>query len=239
MNHGQFASFGQFRAISFDCYGTLIDWQSGLLAALRPRVAALGLDLTDNRIVEMFAAFERRIEAGPYVPYREVLRRVAREILGDEAHAAAVEALPESLGNWMPFADTNPALERFARRYALAIVSNVDNDQFALTRERLAAPLAAVVTAQEVRSYKPGEAHFRELLSRLGLPAEQVLHVAESRYHDVEPAGGMGFGTVWINRTGAAPSASGPGRGEPMWTFDSLASFADAALRHWTRKDRP
>lgn len=219
---------GQFRAFSFDCYGTLVDWQTGILSVMRPLLKAAGRPQADSAIVAEFAAHERRIEAGPYLPYRDVLRRVARAMLGPGIFPDAAQALPDSLANWRPFPDTNPALERLAQRFPLAIASNVDNDLFAATRAQLAAPLAAIITAEEVRSYKPDEVHFRELARRLGLGPADILHVAESRYHDVEPAGRLGFGTVWINRTGQAPSASGPGGGEPMWTFDSLKALADA-----------
>jgi 2-haloacid dehalogenase len=222
------SAFANFAALSFDCYGTLIDWQTGILSALRAPLRAAGHDLPDAEIISAFAAHERRIESGPYLPYREVLRQVARELLGPSAPAAGAQALPDSLGSWVPFPDTNPALQRLATRFRLAIASNIDNDLFAATRRHLTTGFAAVVTAQQVRSYKPGEAHFHELCRRLDLPPARILHVAESRFHDVEPAGRLGFGTVWINRTGSAPSASGPGGGEPMWVFPTLAALADA-----------
>lgn len=220
--------FRDYRAISFDCYGTLIDWETGILTVLRPLLKAAGRPQPDHQIVADFAAHERRIETGSYLPYRDVLLRIARAMLGPGIFPDAAQALPDSLANWRPFPDTNPALERLAHRFQLAIASNVDTDLFGATRAQLTAPLAAVITASEVRSYKPGEPHFRELTRRLGLDPAEVLHVAESRFHDVEPAGRLGFGTVWINRTGEAPSASGPGGGDPMWTFPSLAALAGA-----------
>jgi 2-haloacid dehalogenase len=221
-------SLRSFRALSFDCYGTLIDWQSGILGALRPLLAGAGRDRSDAAIIADFAAHERRIESGPYLPYREVLRGVALAVIGSGLPLAAAQALPNSLARWAPFPDTNPALARLARRFPLGIASNVDNDLFAATRGLLTVPFAAIVTAQEVRSYKPADPHFHELTHRLRLAPAEILHVAESRYHDIEPAGRLGFGTVWINRSGAAPSASGPGGGDPMWTFPSLAALADA-----------
>jgi len=227
-----------YQALSFDCYGTLIDWQTGILTVLRPLLKSAGRPQLDHQIVADFASHERRIEAGPYQSYRDVLRRVARVMLGSGIFPDAAEALPDSLANWRPFPDTNPALERLSRRFRLAIASNVDNGLFAATRAQLTAPLATVITAEEVRSYKPGEPHFQELTRRLGLAPADILHVAESRFHDIEPAGRLGFGTVWINRTGQAPSASGPGGGDPMWTFPSLAALADAVDAEFTGESR-
>ncbi len=214
-------------ALTFDCYGTLVDWQRGIVDVLAPQLAALGRPTEPAALLGRFAEAERRAERGPWRPYRSVLRDVAREILGPETAPASWGALPASVGSWPSFEETVPALRRLARSYRLAIVSNVDAALFEGTRRRLEVELAAVVTAEQVRSYKPGRAHFDEVLRRLGLPAERVLHVAESRYHDVEPAAALGFSTAWIDRSRGGASASGGGTGgaEPDLVVHSLVEL--------------
>jgi 2-haloacid dehalogenase len=208
------------RAISFDCYGTLIDWQTGILRAARPVLARHGIKMADAEIVRKFAAAERQAERGAYVTYKGVLRRVMREMLGERGDAAGdgdVDALWRSIGEWPAFADTAGALRRLRAKFRVCIASNVDNDLFALTAPKLGIKPDVVVTAEQVCSYKPAEGHFRELLSRLRLKAEQVLHAGESVYHDVEPAGAMGFQTVWVDRQRGGASASGGGEELADW----------------------
>ena len=193
----------RFQALTFDCYGTLIDWETGLLGALRGIAAAHGARADDERLLRLFAEAEGAIEAGPYLPYREVLGQALERIaasLGFPLAEGERDALARSLPDWPVFADTVPALEALRRRYRLAIVSNVDDDLFAGTARRLRVPFDAVVTAQQVGSYKPAPAHFHRVLERLALPASRVLHVAQSRYHDIAPARALGWTTVWVNR---------------------------------------
>lgn len=183
----------RFEALTFDCYGTLIDWETGLLRALRGIVSTRD---DDERLLRLFAEAEGAIEAGPYLPYREVLAQVVERI----AAAPDREALARSVPDWPAFADTVPSLQALKRRYRLAIVSNVDDDLFAGTERRLGVPFDAVVTAQQVGSYKPAPAHFHRVLEKLSLPKEKVLHVAQSRYHDIAPAKALGWSAVWVNR---------------------------------------
>lgn len=233
-----------FAAATFDCYGTLIDWQRGLAKAWMPLSACMEYPYTEQNLFEMFAMHEREVQAGPFRSYREVLTEVAR-LLAMPSETAAQWVKPEDLAtfaasvpDWPAFAETPGALRRIkAVVGTLAIVSNVDDDLFAGTRVHLeagGAPIDHVITAQQVRSYKPAMAHFERALEVLGCQPRQVLHVAESRYHDIEPAGAMGFTTVWIDRAKGGTSASGPGSASgraPDYTFHTLAALAEALER--------
>lgn len=216
----------RIRALSFDCYGTLIDWQSGILRAVRPILARRGLNSTDADIITTFARAERHAERGPYTSYKDVLRKVMSELLSllaplppsdsgpsSTSHirhpTSDIDCLWLSIPHWPAFPDTPAALQHLHTRFKLAIFSNIDDDLFAATLPKLGITPDAVITAQQVRSYKPARPHFDELTRRLKLQPAQILHIAESRYHDIEPATVLGFPTVWVNRTGAAPSASG------------------------------
>lgn len=212
------------QAITFDCFGTLIDWATGILAALRPLADKHGVTLADEALLARYAELEREAEAGAYVSYREVLRRVVRGLFGDGASDAEADALGRALGAWRPFPDTVDALRRLADRYRLGVLSNVDDDLFEPILTTLGKPFEVVVTAQQVRSYKPGEAHFREALARLGLEPGRVLHAAESRFHDVGPAGRLGFRTAWVNR---GRSASGASDARPDVEVASVGALAD------------
>jgi len=208
--------FDRFEALTFDCFGTLVDWESGILDALLPVARGHGCEAGPERLLRLYAEAESELEAGPYLPYTEVLARVMDRV------GAALEFTPEpdergrlarTLPSWPLFPDTVMSLATLARRYRLAIVSNVDDDLFAGVARRLAVPFDAVITAEQVRSYKPAPAHFLRALKTLRLPAERVLHVAQSRFHDIAPAGNLGFTTVWVNRrkgkegAGATPEA--------------------------------
>lgn len=195
-----------FDALTFDCYGTLIDWERGILAALGVLLdGRRPADVTDEDLLRAFGTFEPEEEAGAFRPYREVLRRVAHRFgrhYGVPVDDVAADAFAGSVGAWPPFADSSEALERLARRHRLAIVSNVDDDLFAGSARRLGVDFDEVVTAQQVGSYKPERAHFDTVLQRLDLPRERVLHVAQSLYHDIAPAKALGFTCVWVNRRG-------------------------------------
>jgi 2-haloacid dehalogenase len=203
--------FSKFSWLSFDCYGTLIDWDSGILSTLRPILAAHGRKLSDAGILELFSAIERVEEAGDYRTYRQVLEAVMTKMAARLAFAISgdqLRSLPESLGDWAPFPDTVAALRQLKKRYKLAVISNTDDDLFARTAVQLEAPFDAVITAQQARSYKPSLNNFRLALERLGAGREQVLHVAQSLYHDIMPANKLGIMSVWVNRHGR-PGASG------------------------------
>ena len=207
---GRMLALDRFDALSFDCYGTLIDWERGLLDALAPVLRRHGSSCADDRLLALFAAAEKEAEAGPFLSYRVVLGRVSETIarsLGFALDVGEREHLARTLPDWPPFPDTVEALRLLHRRFRLAIVSNVDDDLFAGTSRHLGVSFAAVTTAQQVRSYKPAPAHFHRSLEKLGLPVERVLHVAQSRFHDIAPARALGFATVWVNRRSGRPGS--------------------------------
>lgn len=191
------------RALSFDCYGTLIDWETGILRAVRPVLSVRGLRPADQVILDAYARLEARHEAGDYINYREVLSRVMRDLaseLGASLEDREIDRLPASLATWPAFPDTPRALRSLAARFQLVICSNIDEDLFEDTREKLGADFEWVVTADFCRSYKPHPRHLRVALALTGLQPHELLHVAQSRYHDIAPASDLGVRTAWVNR---------------------------------------
>ena len=201
---------GRFKALTFDCYGTLIDWETGIFSALRPILAAHGKALTDSALLEMYSTLEAEAEQGEFQPYRDVLQSVVRGIgqrLGFTPTTAELRSLPESLANWRPFPETVPALLELKKRFQLAVISNVDDDLFAATAPQLKVSFNQVITARQARCYKPCFQIFKIALARIGVPADKVLHVGQSIYHDVIPAKSLGISTVWVNRPSPRPGA--------------------------------
>lgn len=199
----------RFLALSFDCYGTLVDWESGIATALHRagllRAAAPGEEL-ESALAD-FAALEAAAEHElPLAPYPQILERVFAGLCarrGVALDAAAARSFADSVGDWPPFPDTVAALRTLAARYALVVLSNVDRASFARTAVRLKAPFARVCTAEEIGSYKPELRNFRfmlETLARDGIAADRVLHVAQSLYHDHVPAKALGLATVHVDR---------------------------------------
>ncbi len=227
--------FSRFTTISFDCYGTLIDWEAGLLPVLRGLLSRHGHSLADSAILDLYGEFEAEAESGPYLSYREVLESVVRAFgkrLGFEPSPPEMRSLSESVPSWPPFADTAASLQRLKKRYKLVIISNIDNDLFAETRKLLGVEFDAVITAEQARSYKPSLRNFELALQTLGIPREQLLHAAQSIYHDVVPARLLGIATVWVNRKSARPGigAVRAATGEPDLEVPDLASLAARAL---------
>lgn len=221
--------FAPIRALTFDCYGTLIDWESGLLAALRPLLAAHAHPLPDQQILDLYGELEPAAQ-DPYQRYRLVLACVARgfgERLGFDLFPAEAESLAASLPGWPPFPDTCSALAQLKGKYKLAIISNIDDDLFAATARHLGIQFDAVVTAEQAQAYKPSPAPFRLALERLGLPPGQVLHAGQSVYHDVLPAQALGFRTALVYRRGSG--ATRPTQGEPDLTVPDLQTLAALA----------
>lgn len=195
--------FQQFEVLSFDCYGTLIDWESGLLAAIEPILSDYQIETSDREILEFFAQQESIYESGDYLNYREVLRQVM-QVLGEtfdfEPTDSELDALANSIQDWQPFPDTVAALQALKKRYKLSIISNIDDDLFAGTAKKLEVEFDWIVTAEQVKSYKPSLQNFAFAIERMGIPPEKLLHVAQSVYHDVIPAKSIGLVTVWVNR---------------------------------------
>lgn len=226
---------GRFEALTFDCFGTLIDWETGILEALAPVLGARASPADPESLLESFARHEAAAEAGPYLTYREVLARTLRGIcrdLGFVSQPAEEAAFAASVGDWPAFPDSAPALARLAERYRLGVITNCDDDLFAAATRRLGVTFDPVVTAQQARSYKPSRRNFELALERLALPRERVLHVAQSLYHDHVTARAMGLASAWVDRRAGRPGggASPPADASPDLVVPDMASFAGLAL---------
>lgn len=219
------------RILTFDCYGTLIDWESGLLAILRDTLGEAAADTSDEDLLSLYAKFEADAERS-FQPYRDVLRDVMQRF--DKQFEAGLsdvglEVLALDLPTWPPFDDTIPALRRLAERYALGVISNVDRDLFSATAKVLEVPFDWVITAEDAGSYKPSLNNFNVALDEMGAEVEEVVHVAQSLYHDIAPAAGLGLKTIWVDRrrgrtgTGATPQAVA----HPDARVSDLSSLAD------------
>ena len=224
--------FSRFTHLTFDCYGTLIDWETGILAALGPVLTRHNVAVDDTELLRLYTQFEAQQESGEYRPYRQVLEGVTEgiaDVLGFRLTAEDRAALPASVGHWPPFPDTVAALMRLKERCKLVILSNIDDAMFAGTQRLLQVPFDAVITAEQVGSYKPAPAHFHAVLERLGAPREQILHVAQSLYHDHVPAKALGFSTVWVNRPSrlAGTGLALPAHVTPDLEVPNLQSLAD------------
>jgi 2-haloacid dehalogenase len=200
----------RFKVLTFDCYGTMIDWESGIFAALRPILAAHDKELSDSALLTLYAELEVTAEQGKYLRYRDVLQSVVRgfgQRLGFSPPDAEVRSLPESVAMWQPFPDTVEALRKLGRHYQLAVISNIDDDLFAASASKLEVAFSHVITAQQAGCYKPCMNIFRLAEEKIGVNRSQWLHVGQSVYHDVIPAQSLGLATVWVNRRSPRPGA--------------------------------
>ncbi len=232
--------FTALRVLSFDCYGTLIDWESGIAAALRPWAGRNHIALNDEELINFFGAFETKVQnERPFRLYPEVLaetmRRIAHEL---ERPVTNVElyAFARSVGSWLPFDDTVASLHTLAKHFELIVVSNVDNISFRQSNDHLDVEFDSIITAEDVGSYKPAKRHFAALgdaLAAKGYSPSEHLHVAQSLYHDHVPAKEHGFTTCWIDRRqdrlgyGATPKAADV---EPDFRFGNLIDFLAAVV---------
>jgi 2-haloalkanoic acid dehalogenase type II len=234
-------SITDFTTLTFDCYGTLIDWEGGLLAELRPWAAAHGLKLTDDALLETFAEAEAQCERE--TPER-LYPRILEDVLGRLAarwsvspRAGEARRFGESVGRWPAFPDSPAALGYLKQHYKLVIISNVDHASFAKSREKLGVQFDRVITAEDIGSYKPDIRNFKyaldDIRQTLGVTAGEVLHTAQSLFHDIAPAKSLGLRTMWINRRrgldgwGATPPPEVEGVAiRPDFEVASLAEFA-------------
>jgi 2-haloacid dehalogenase len=224
--------FARFSVLSFDCYGTMIDWESGIFAALRPILKAHGKQLDDVALLELYSELELEAEQLEFHNYRDVLQSVVRgfgERMGFVPTEAEVRSLPDSVANWQPFSDTGAALRKLKMRYKLAVISNIDDDLFALSAPKLGVEFDHVITAQQARCYKPGMKVFLMARERIGVGNDQWLHVGQSMYHDVIPAQSLGIATVWVNRPSPRPGAGATkaANAKPDVEVSSLAALVD------------
>jgi 2-haloacid dehalogenase len=226
--------FRRFEALTFDCYGTLIDWETGLSTGLRALLGTRGEAHDQDGLLETYAGFEAEAERPPYRTYRAVLAFAGRAVAatyGAEPSEAEVATFSGSVADWPAFPDSPSALAALKTRFKLGVLTNCDDDLFAASNRRLGVDFDWVVTAQQARGYKPSIANFELLFERLGLPRERILHVAQSLYHDHVPAKALGLSSVWINRRHdrAAGGATLPADATPDLVFPDMASFAAAA----------
>ena len=229
-----------FTTLTFDCYGTLIDWESGIVGALEPWAQRAGLVAGREDLLRAFGRHETRIQrAHPAMRYPELLGEVLRAAAADLGVVPSAEdaaAFGASVGDWPPFPDSPEALRYLKRHYRLVVLSNVDRASFRRSNVRLGVEFDAVITAEDVGSYKPDPNNFRDLLARLGemgVEPREVLHTAQSLYHDIRPAKELGLATCWIDRRGpkgggATPPVEGA---EPDFIFPTLGAMAEAHRR--------
>lgn len=228
-----------FDALSFDCYGTLIDWEAGIGTVLTDWAARRGLSMTEEELLTAYADIEAEMEKEfPTELYPQILARSMKALgnaLGVEVSDEDAHALATSVPDWPAFPDSPEALARLAKKYKLIILSNIDNESFAGSNARLGVEFTSILSAQDIGSYKPSPRNFAALEAereRLGIAPGRLLHVAQSLFHDHVPAKDAGLSTVWINRRhdrpgwGATPAPSAPVT--PDWEFTSMAAFADA-----------
>lgn len=231
-------NFAPFTTLTFDCYGTLIDWECGILTALRPLLARTAAR-SDEAALQDFADHESRQQAAtPDKVYSDLLTAVHGQLArhwGVTADAAEDRRFGASIGAWPPFPDTVEALRYLKQHFRLVILSNVDRESFGATSARLGVAFDSIYTAQDIGSYKPDRRNFEYLVQRLaeqGVWREQILHVAQSLFHDHAPANAMGLHSAWIDRRGDAggwgATATPPDGVHYDARFPSLAAFAEA-----------
>jgi 2-haloacid dehalogenase len=236
-----------FDALSFDCYGTLIDWEAGIAAVLSRWARSRQLSLDEEALLAAFSQHEATVEAGhPQDLYPAILARSMRGLgseLGAEVSEQDARALARSVPGWPAFPDSRDALSALGKRYKLIILSNVDRESFAGSNRRLGVRFTSILTTQDIGSYKPSPRNFEALAaeaSRLGIPRGRLLHVAQSLFHDHVPAKKAGLPTAWINRRhdrpGWAPHQHPRHSSSRTGTSHSMAAFADAVA---AESDRP
>jgi 2-haloacid dehalogenase len=221
----------QFECLSFDCYGTLIDWEKGILEALHAILKAHRISAEDTTLLELFARAELKIEAGPYRSYRSVLEAVLSDIgkeIGFEPSRDEQENFSGSVRNWPVFQDSSSALRALRTKYQLIILSNIDDDLFQFSERALKVKFDHIFTAQRIGSYKPAMRNFEYLIRNAGVPAHKLLHVAQSLFHDIVPAKKAGLSTVWVNRRRGKDGfgATLPAAAEPDLSVPDLRSLA-------------
>ena len=228
-----------FKVLTFDCYGTLIDWETGMIAALKPLTERVARPLSRDEILTAHARHESAQQVQtPTRLYRELLAVVYRR-LGEEwgVPPAWEECVTYgwSIGDWPVFADTVEALRYLKQHYKLVILSNVDNESFARTNQKLGVTFDAIMTAEDIGSYKPALANFEYLVARLGfmrIDMDDVLHTAESLFHDHGPANSIGLKSCWIHRRHASGGFGATIEPAKMphtdFRFTSLAELVEA-----------
>jgi 2-haloalkanoic acid dehalogenase type II len=216
----------KYDVITFDCYGTLIDWNRGIGEAFQVAARTAGVAVEATRALAIYHEIEPQIQVAKFRPYRAVLAEAAQRVaerLGWAMDDAAAQRFAASLPDWPPFPDTDATLKRLAAAgYTLGILSNVDDDLIQGTLRHVSTPIHLIVTAQQAQSYKPAHGHFLEARKRIG--ERRWLHAAQSLFHDVQPCNELGIAVVWVNRQRETLPPDGP---QPLDTVLSLAALAD------------
>jgi 2-haloalkanoic acid dehalogenase type II len=228
-----------FGVLTFDCYGTLIDWESGIYTALRPLLARVGGSLSRDDALATFTCYASDQEAAtPQMPYSDLLAVVHARLAshwGIPASAAEADRFAASVPDWPAFADSAASLQYLQKYYKLVILSNVDRNSFRGSNTRLGVSFEAVYTAQDIGCYKPDPRTFAYMLAGLagkGVAPHQILHTAQSLFHDHVPANAMGLASAWIDRKhealGWGAPVSPPREAKVDFRFTSLAAFVQA-----------
>lgn len=221
-----------YDALTFDCYGTLIDWALGVSQVVQPILRNHDIELGEDQLFELYLGVEAEVESGEFVSYRDVLRRVVRRLgthFDFTPTNAEADRLADSVGQWPPFPDTNEALRRLSEEFRLAVVSNVDDALFHETARHFDVSFDEVVTGEQVGAYKPDLAPFETAFSRLGVPPNRVLHIAQSVYHDLNPAGRLVLSCAWVKRYDNRFGDDAP-TDDPVLTVSNLSLVADSLL---------
>lgn len=211
--------------VTYDCYGTLIDWETGVYEAFQKEADRDGFTINRDELIPRFIEIQREIQSGSYELYAEVLRRSAVKVAAEmdwELESSRAQFLPDSVPRWLPFRETNAQLERFAKKYEVGILANIDDKLLGATRRHLRGDLDLVVTAQQVRSYKPDPAHFRECARRIEKKKKNWVHIASGYPTDIEPCLAQKVAVIWVNRHGYELE---PGQKKPT---EEVKSFREA-----------
>jgi 2-haloacid dehalogenase len=193
------------KIISFDCYGTLVDWEKGIISSLRPIFEKYEVDITDEEILEIYSIIESRLEKN-YIPYKEILKKIVikfSDYFDFDLERGEENALLNNWANFELFEDVNETLKEIKKRgYKIAIISNVDNDLFELTKKKFEFEIDYIITSEMVKDYKPSKIVFEYALKVFNSNKDEILHTAQSYYHDIIPAKELGIKTAHIKRRG-------------------------------------
>jgi 2-haloacid dehalogenase len=228
--------FTEFTTLTFDCYGTLIDWETGILAAFHRVLAMHNIEITDEQILIDYSEIEPVVQSEGFRIYRDVLGEVMTRFAAKHNFLitqAERSSLADSLGTWPAFPDTVAALQKLKMRYKLAVISNTDDDLFAATNKTLQVAFDYIITAQQCKSYKPSINNFHRALERIGEPKQKILHCAESLYHDIAPARKLGIHCIWVNRhaNGSTASATKMQAVKPDLEVPDMQTLAELAVK--------
>lgn len=223
--------FTNYDALTFDCYGTLIDWETGILNALGPVLAVHAIERDDDALLEAYARHEAALEAGPYLIYRDVLAASLRKLgeeLGFTPSDEELQAFSGSVVDWPAFEDSADALQQLKQHFRLGVITNCDDDLFAASNRRLGVEFDWIITAQQAQSYKPNPRGFELAFERIDVPRERILHVAQSLFHDHVPAKRIGMTTAWVDRRAGREGfgATPPATAQPDLTVPDMRTLA-------------